>query len=63
MMSTFKTLVLFCQIVSELDVENLQEPETLDQDQASTFKEPDAKRTKIELWYFMMLTKLSLTIV
>ena len=37
----FKTLFLFCQIVSELDIENLPKPETLQQYQASAVKETE----------------------
>ena len=45
-MSMFKTLFLFCQIESELDVENVQKLKTLDQDQVSTFEETDEKETR-----------------
>ena len=41
-----KILFLFCQIESELDVENAQNPETLDQYQASAFKETEKEETR-----------------
>ena len=40
-------MFLFCQIVSELDVEeNLSKPDTLPQRQASTFNETDVKEAR-----------------
>ena len=46
MMSMLETLFLFYQTESELEVEDLQKPKTLDQFQASTFKEPDENEAR-----------------